>query len=123
MLRAPPRSTRAHTLFPYTASFRSGAGLVAITPAAGSAGPLGAIVIGGASGVVFFLAAARLKRRLGYDDSLDVFGVHGVGGIVGAFLTGVFADAAYGRVGLAAGCRIGQANGRAGGWEKGGLYR
>ncbi|PKM07635.1 MAG: ammonia channel protein, partial [Gammaproteobacteria bacterium HGW-Gammaproteobacteria-5] len=84
------------------------AGLVAITPAAGSAGPLGAIVIGGASGVLCFLAAARLKRRLGYDDSLDVFGVHGVGGIVGALLTGVFADAALGGVGLAEGVSIGK---------------
>ncbi|PKM15626.1 MAG: ammonia channel protein [Gammaproteobacteria bacterium HGW-Gammaproteobacteria-2] len=84
------------------------AGLVAITPAAGSAGPLGAIVIGGVSGVLCFLAAARLKRRLGYDDSLDVFGVHGVGGIVGALLTGVFADAALGGVGLAEGVSIGK---------------
>jgi Amt family ammonium transporter len=84
------------------------AGLVAITPAAGSAGPLGAIAIGAVSGVVCFLAAARLKRRLGYDDSLDVFGVHGVGGIVGALLTGVFADAALGGVGLAEGVSIGK---------------
>lgn len=83
------------------------AGLVAITPAAGSVGPLGAIVIGALSGVLCFLAAARLKRRLGYDDSLDVFGVHGVGGIVGALLTGVFADAALGGVGLAEGVSIG----------------
>lgn len=84
------------------------AGLVAITPAAGSAGPLGAIAIGAVSGIVCFLAAARLKRRLGYDDSLDVFGVHGVGGIVGALLTGVFADAALGGVGLAEGVSIGK---------------
>jgi len=84
------------------------AGLVAITPAAGSAGPLGAIAIGAVSGVVCFLAAARLKRRLGYDDSLDVFGVHGVGGIVGALLTGVFADAALGGVGLTEGTSIGK---------------
>ncbi|PIQ38633.1 MAG: ammonia channel protein [Lysobacterales bacterium CG17_big_fil_post_rev_8_21_14_2_50_64_11] len=84
------------------------AGLVAITPAAGSVGPLAAIAIGALSGVLCFLAAARLKRRLGYDDSLDVFGVHGVGGIVGALLTGVFADAALGGVGLAEGVSMGQ---------------
>jgi len=83
------------------------AGLVAITPAAGTAGPLGAIVIGLVSGVVCFLAAARLKRWLGYDDSLDVFGVHGVGGIVGSLLTGVFADAALGGAGLAEGVSMG----------------
>lgn len=66
------------------------AGLVAITPAAGAVGPMGALVIGFASGVGCFLAAVRLKRMLGYDDSLDVFGVHAVGGIIGALLTGVF---------------------------------
>ena len=64
------------------------AGLVAITPASGSVGPVGALVIGFAAGACCFLAATSLKRKLGYDDSLDVFGVHGVGGIVGAFLTG-----------------------------------
>ena len=68
------------------------AGLVAITPAAGTAGPMGALVIGLSSGVVCFYAATRLKHALGYDDSLDVFGVHAVGGIVGAILTGVFAS-------------------------------
>src|SRR4029079_8822745 len=62
------------------------AGLVAITPASGSCGPLGALVIGGAAGVVCFLASSRLKRKLGYDDALDVFGVHGVGGMLGALL-------------------------------------
>lgn len=67
------------------------AGLVAITPAAGTAGPAGALVIGLASGVVCFFCATTLKRKLGYDDSLDAFGVHGIGGIVGAILTGVFA--------------------------------
>lgn len=67
------------------------AGLVAITPAAGTAGPMGALVIGLASGVICFFCATSLKRKLGYDDSLDAFGVHGVGGIVGAILTGVFA--------------------------------
>ncbi len=67
------------------------AGLVAITPAAGTVGPMGALVIGLASGVICFFCATSLKRKLGYDDSLDAFGVHGVGGIVGAILTGVFA--------------------------------
>lgn len=76
------------------------AGLVAITPAAGTAGPLGAIAIGAASGIICFLASTRLKRSLGYDDSLDVFGVHAVGGIVGAILTGVFVSAALGGAGL-----------------------
>jgi len=79
------------------------AGLVAITPASGSCGPLGAIVIGVAAGVLCFLASSRLKRRLGYDDALDVFGVHGIGGIVGALLTGVFASASLGGIGYAEG--------------------
>jgi Amt family ammonium transporter len=79
------------------------AGLVAITPASGSCGPLGAIAIGAAAGVLCFLASSRLKRRLGYDDALDVFGVHGIGGIVGALLTGVFASASLGGIGLAEG--------------------
>jgi Amt family ammonium transporter len=72
------------------------AGLVAITPASGFVGPMGALVIGAAAGVGCFLAAAKLKRALGYDDSLDVFGVHAVGGIIGAVLTGVFAAASLG---------------------------
>ena len=83
------------------------AGLVAITPASGTAGPAGALLIGIASGVLCFFAAARLKRALGYDDSLDVFGVHAVGGIVGAILTGVCAGA-LGGAGLAEGVTIGQ---------------
>ena len=66
------------------------AGLVAITPASGSVGPIGALVIGLASGVVCYFCATSLKKALGYDDSLDVFGVHGIGGIVGALLTGCF---------------------------------
>ena len=66
-------------------------GLVAITPAAGYVGPMGALAIGVASGVACFWGATTLKRRMGYDDSLDAFGVHGIGGIVGAILTGVFA--------------------------------
>ena len=65
------------------------AGLVAITPACGTTTVAGALIIGLASGVICFLSASFLKRKLGYDDSLDVFGVHGVGGIVGALLTGV----------------------------------
>lgn len=72
------------------------AGLVAITPAAGTAGPAGSLIIGLCSGVICFFCATTLKRRLGYDDSLDAFGVHGVGGIVGAILTGVFAAPALG---------------------------
>ncbi|THG71676.1 ammonium transporter [Pseudomonas sp. A-1] len=75
------------------------AGLVAITPAAGTAGPAGALVIGLVSGVVCFFCATSLKRKLGYDDSLDAFGVHGVGGIVGAILTGAFAAPALGGFG------------------------
>jgi Amt family ammonium transporter len=66
------------------------AGLVAITPASGTVAPFGALMIGIAAGVICFLAATKLKRAIGYDDSLDVFGVHAVGGIVGALLTGVF---------------------------------
>ncbi len=67
------------------------AGLVAITPAAGFVGPGGALVLGLISGIVCFFAATTMKNALGYDDSLDAFGVHGIGGIVGAILTGVFA--------------------------------
>ena len=67
------------------------AGLVAITPASGFVGPMGALIIGLVAGVVCFWGATGLKRMLGYDDSLDAFGVHGIGGIVGAILTGVFA--------------------------------
>lgn len=72
------------------------AGLVAITPASGFVAPGGALAIGGAAGVVCWWAVAKLKPMLGYDDSLDVFGIHGVGGIVGAILTGVFAVEAIG---------------------------
>ena len=75
------------------------AGLVAITPAAGTVGPMGALVIGLVSGVVCYFCATSLKRKLGYDDSLDAFGVHGIGGIVGAILTGVFAAPALGGFG------------------------
>ena len=68
------------------------AGLVAITPASGFVGPTPAVSIGLIAGVVCFLAATSLKSALGYDDSLDAFGVHGIGGIIGALLTGVFAS-------------------------------
>jgi ammonium transporter, Amt family len=70
------------------------AGLVAITPASGYVLPNGALVIGLLSGIVCYFGATSLKNALGYDDSLDVFGVHGVGGILGALLTGVFATSA-----------------------------
>ncbi|KWR79656.1 MULTISPECIES: ammonium transporter [Pseudomonas] len=75
------------------------AGLVAVTPAAGTCGPMGAIILGLAAGVICFFAATSLKRAIGYDDSLDAFGVHAVGGIVGALLTGVFAAPALGGFG------------------------
>ena len=76
------------------------AGLVAITPASGSVGPMGAIAIGFLSGVICFWSATSLKRSLGFDDSLDAFGVHGIGGIVGALLTGIFSAEALGGQGL-----------------------
>jgi Amt family ammonium transporter len=72
------------------------AGLVAITPASGFVNPVGGLVIGIAAGVICFWAATSLKKALGYDDSLDAFGVHGVGGFLGAMLTGVFAVEAVG---------------------------
>jgi ammonium transporter, Amt family len=72
------------------------AGLVAITPASGFVGPAGAIVIGVAAGVFCYWGATGLKHMFGYDDALDCFGVHAVGGIVGALLTGVFAVEQYG---------------------------
>lgn len=67
------------------------AGLVGITPASGFVTPMAALAIGFIVGIVCFLAVTELKKRLGYDDSLDAFGVHGVGGLTGAILTGVFA--------------------------------
>jgi Amt family ammonium transporter len=79
------------------------AGLVAVTPASGSVGPMGALVIGAVSGIGCFYSATRLKRAFGYDDSLDVFGIHAVGGIIGAILTGVFAAERFGGSGLAEG--------------------
>ncbi|WP_197513235.1 ammonium transporter [Acidihalobacter aeolianus] len=76
------------------------AGLVAITPASGFVGPTGAIVIGIAAGVLCFWASVYLKNMIGYDDSLDAFGVHAIGGIVGALLTGIFAAKMFGGAGL-----------------------
>src|SRR4029077_20822656 len=67
------------------------AGLVAITPASGFVRPLPALLIGFCAGIVCFLMVAKVKQRLGYDVSLDAFGVHGIGGTLGALLTGVFA--------------------------------
>ena len=75
------------------------AGLVAVTPAAGTAGPGGALLLGIAAGVVCFFTATRLKYRLGYDDALDVFGVHAVAGILGGVLTGPLASPALGGFG------------------------
>ncbi|TDQ45115.1 ammonium transporter [Tepidicella xavieri] len=75
------------------------AGLVAITPACGSVGPMGAIIIGFIAGLLCLWGVTGLKKMLGADDSLDVFGVHGVGGIVGALLTGVFAAPGLGGTG------------------------
>jgi Amt family ammonium transporter len=76
------------------------AGLVAITPACGNAGPMGAIVLGIIAGVVCFWAAVYLKKAIGYDDSLDAFGVHAIGGIVGALLIGILASPALGGQGF-----------------------
>ncbi len=76
------------------------AGLVAITPACGWVGPMAAIVIGAAAGIICLFAVIWLKAKLGYDDALDVFGVHGVGGILGALLTGVFVDVSKGGMGV-----------------------
>jgi Amt family ammonium transporter len=83
------------------------AGLVAITPASGTAGPLGAVAIGAASAVACYFFATKVKQRYGYDDTLDVFGVHGIGGIVGALLTGAFAASEWGGAGLAEGTTVG----------------
>jgi Amt family ammonium transporter len=83
------------------------AGLVAITPACGFVGPMGAIVLGAISGLVCLWGVTGLKRIFGYDDSLDVFGVHGIGGIVGALGTGVFMSSGWGGVGYAEGVSMG----------------
>ena len=86
----------AHRKKPTLLGLASGAvaGLVAVTPAAGFVAPAGALAIGLVAGAVCYGSAVFLKNALGYDDSLDAFGVHGVGGFVGAILTGVFADSA-----------------------------
>ena len=76
------------------------AGLVAITPACGWVGPMGGVVIGLLAGIICLWAVVWLKAKLGYDDALDVFGVHGVGGILGALLTGVFVNPALGGMGV-----------------------
>ena len=76
------------------------AGLVAVTPACGFVGPMGALIIGLLAGVVCLWGVNGLKKLLGADDSLDVFGVHGVGGILGALLTGVFASPSLGGTGI-----------------------
>jgi Amt family ammonium transporter len=72
------------------------AGLVAITPASGFVDPIGGLIIGIAAGVVCYISAVWVKKAFGYDDSLDAWGVHGVGGALGAILTGVFASEAIG---------------------------
>ncbi|MCK5809684.1 MAG: ammonium transporter [Cocleimonas sp.] len=76
------------------------AGLVAITPAAGAVGPMGALALGAISGFACYISVAKLKKIFGYDDSLDAFGLHGVGGIIGALLTGVFAATSLGGAGF-----------------------
>ncbi|MEW6165040.1 MAG: ammonium transporter [Pseudomonadota bacterium] len=76
------------------------AGLVVITPAAGLVGPMGAIVLGAIGGVVCLWGVTGLKKALGYDESLDVFGIHGIGGIIGAIGTGIFVSPALGGVGV-----------------------
>jgi Amt family ammonium transporter len=85
-----------HTKKPTVLGLASGAvaGLVAITPAAGFVNVKGAIIIGILAGIVPYFAVATIKPKLGYDDSLDAFGIHGVGGTLGAILTGIFADPA-----------------------------
>ncbi len=75
------------------------AGLVAVTPAAGFVGPVGAIALGAIASVICYFFVAVVKIKLGYDDSLDVFGIHGIGGIVGAILTGVFNAESLGGIG------------------------
>jgi Amt family ammonium transporter len=76
------------------------AGLVAVTPASGFAGPMGALVLGLAAGLVCFMFCVGVKNALGYDDTLDVFGIHAVGGILGAIATGILVDPALGGAGI-----------------------
>jgi Amt family ammonium transporter len=77
------------------------AGLGTITPASGFVGPMGALAIGAAAGLVCFFATSFMKQALKVDDSLDVFPVHGVGGMIGTFLTGIFAATTLGGIGYA----------------------
>jgi Amt family ammonium transporter len=77
------------------------AGLVAVTPASGFAGPMGSIILGLAAGVVCFIFATAIKNAIGYDDSLDVFGVHCIGGILGALATGLLVNPEFGGTGIA----------------------
>lgn len=84
------------------------AGLGVISPAAGFVGPFGAIVMGAAAGFGCFFAIHWIKRRLGIDDTLDVFPVHGIGGMLGAILTGVFASETFGGTGIPAGATVWQ---------------
>jgi Amt family ammonium transporter len=90
-----------HTKKPTVLGIASGAvaGLVAITPAAGFVNIKGAMIIGLLAGIVPYFAVAMIKPKLGYDDSLDAFGIHGVGGILGALLTGIFADPSINELG------------------------
>jgi Amt family ammonium transporter len=83
------------------------AGLVAVTPAAGFIGPIGAIVLGLVASAFCYFFVQVVKERFGYDDSLDVFGVHGIGGIVGAIGTGFLASTAFGGVGYPDGVAMG----------------
>ncbi len=83
------------------------AGLVAVTPAAGFVGPVGAIVLGAVASAVAYYFVAVVKIRLGYDDSLDVFGIHGIAGIIGALGTGILASSSFGGVGYADGVTMG----------------
>jgi len=76
------------------------AGLVAITPACGTVGPMGAIVLGVIASLICYFFVAVVKNKFGYDDSLDVFGIHGIGGITGAILVGVLSDPSFGGTGL-----------------------
>ena len=83
------------------------AGLVAVTPAAGYAGPVGAIVLGAVASAACYYFVAVVKIKMGYDDSLDVFGIHGIGGTVGAIGTGILASSSLGGVGYADGVTMG----------------
>jgi Amt family ammonium transporter len=93
-IRKSSPSTRSVRGKPSVLGIASGAvaGLVAITPASGYVGPNAAVIIGATAGVICFNSSTSVKRAFGYDDSLDAFGVHCVGGIVGALLTGALAS-------------------------------